>query len=135
MISIKTFEIFIWRVYLLRGHSIPTWTRWVRVKNVCFCPHSGYKNCPRRVGGTVCWNGVLRGHLLGIKMQHWNKYLSSLLYDFVSFWSTLSTPSQRDAWKKLKLPKVGKGRLKLSFFLWFTHWWNLLKFYKNELRL
>ena len=60
-------------------------------------------------------------------------------------------PYQRDAWKKLKLPKVGKGCLKLSFFLWFTHWWNclcetdwlgvgkdikeILKFYKNELRL
>ena len=56
-----------------------------------------------------------------------------------------------DAWKKLKLPKVGKGCLKLNFFLWFTHWWNRLcetdwlgvskdikeiqKFYKNELRL
>ena len=55
------------------------------------------------------------------------------------------------AWKKLKLPKVGKKCLKLSFFLWFTHWWNcfcetdwlrvckdikeILKFYENELRL
>ena len=28
---------------------------------------------------TVCWNGVLRGHFLGIKMQHWNKCLISLL--------------------------------------------------------
>ena len=28
---------------------------------------------------TVCWNGVLCGHFLGIKMQHWNKCLSSLL--------------------------------------------------------
>ena len=27
-----------------------------------------------------------------------------------------ATSSQRDAWKKLKLPKVGKGCLKLSFF-------------------
>ena len=52
-----------------------------------------------------------------------------------------------DAWKKLKLPKFGKGCLKFSFFLWFTHWWNrlcetgwlgvgkdikeILKFYKN----
>ena len=36
---------------------------------------------------TVCWNGVLRGRFLGIKMQHWNKCLSSLLQDFVSFWS------------------------------------------------
>ena len=30
-------------------------------------------------GGTVCWNGVLRGHFLGIKMRHWTKCLSSLL--------------------------------------------------------
>ena len=73
-----------------------------------------------------------------------------LIYWFVNFWITLSTPSQRDAWKKLKLPKVGKGHLKLSFFLWFTLWWNhlretdwlgvgkdikeILKFYKNELK-
>ena len=28
---------------------------------------------------TVCSNRVLRGHFLGIKMQHWNKCLSSLL--------------------------------------------------------
>ena len=28
-----------------------------------------------------------------------------------------------DAWKKLKIPKIGKGCLKLSFFLWLTHWW------------
>ena len=40
-----------------------------------------------------------------------------------SFWSTLLTPSQRDVWKKLKLLKFVKGYLKLSLFLWFTHWW------------
>ena len=36
-----------------RGHSITTWTRWGGggVKNVCFCPRSVYKNCPRRGGG------------------------------------------------------------------------------------
>ena len=28
---------------------------------------------------TVCWNRVLRGHFLGIKMHHWNKCLSSFL--------------------------------------------------------
>ena len=56
---------------------------------------------------------------LGMKMLQWNKRLSSLLQDFVSFWSTLSTPSERDAWKELKLPKFGKQCLKLSFFLWF----------------
>ena len=60
---------------------------------------------PISTGGgwrTGCWNDVLRGHFMGIKMQHWNKCLTSLLQDFVSFWSTLSTPSQIDAWKKLK---------------------------------
>ena len=94
--------------------------------------------------GTVCWNGVLCGHFLGIKIQHWNKCLSSTLYHFLSFRSVFSTLSQRDAWKKLKPPKVGKRCIKLSFFLWFTHWWNhlwetdwlgvgkeILKFYEN----
>ena len=31
------------------GHSITTWTRWGVAgdsKIVCFCPRSGYKNCP-----------------------------------------------------------------------------------------
>ena len=53
--------------------------------------------------------------------------------------------------EKTKTTKIGKGSLKLSFFLWFAHWWNhlcgtdwlgvvkdikeILKFYKNELRL
>jgi hypothetical protein len=38
---------------LIRGNSITTWTRWGGrgSKNVCFCPRSGYKNCPRRGGG------------------------------------------------------------------------------------
>ena len=49
----------------------------------------------------VCWNGVLRGHFLGIKMEQFLKYLID--------------QSQRDAWKKLKQPKVGKWCLKLSF--------------------
>ena len=48
---------------------------------------------------TLCWNGVLRGLFLGIKMRHWNKGLTSLLNNSFSFWSTLSTPSQRAAWK------------------------------------
>ena len=36
-----------------RGYSITTWTIWggEGVKNVCFCPCSGYKNCPHRGGG------------------------------------------------------------------------------------
>ena len=39
-----------------RGHSITTWTRWggMGSKNVCFCPRSGYKNCPHR-GGVKKW--------------------------------------------------------------------------------
>ena len=28
----------------------------------------------------VCWNGVLSGHFLGIKMPHWNICLSSVLF-------------------------------------------------------
>ena len=63
----------------------------------------------------------------------------------------LSTLNQKDAWKKLKLPKVGRGCPKLRFFLWLTHWWShfcetdwlgvgkdvkeILRFYKNELRV
>ena len=43
---------------------------------------------------------------------------------FCKIFSTLLTLNKRDAWKKLKLPKVGKDCLKLSSFLWFTHWWN-----------
>ena len=37
----------------VRGHSITTWTRRAGrgSKNVCFCPLSGYKNCPRKGGG------------------------------------------------------------------------------------
>ena len=105
---------------------------------------------PNYLTKSVWWNGVLCRHFLGIKTQHWNACLSSLFKDFISFWGTLSTPTQREAWKMLKLPKIDKGCLKLSFFLWFTHWWNslcetdwlmvgndikdILKFYKNELR-
>ena len=33
----------------------------------------------KSVPPTVCWDGVLRGHFLRIKMQHWNKCLSSFL--------------------------------------------------------
>ena len=38
---------------------------------------------------TVCWNGVLRGHFLGIKMQHWINVQAHFLK--IGFWSTLST--------------------------------------------
>ena len=37
----------------VRGHLRITRTRWRGSKNVCFCPRSGYKNCPRREGGGV----------------------------------------------------------------------------------
>ena len=49
-------------------------------------------------------------------MQHGNKYLSLFLKDFVSFLSNLSTPSQMDAWKKLKLPKLVKDASNLASF-------------------
>ena len=62
-----------------------------------------YYYCPP----IICWNGGLQGHFLGIKMQHWNKWLSSL-YMILLVFGTLSTPSKKDAWKKLQLPKVGK---------------------------
>jgi hypothetical protein len=34
----------------LRAHSVTTWNVGGS-KNVCFCPRSGYENCPRRGGG------------------------------------------------------------------------------------
>ena len=40
---------------------------------------NGIKWSPRIGGeGTVCWNWVLRRHILGIKMQHWNDVNQSL---------------------------------------------------------
>jgi hypothetical protein len=48
----------------------------------------------------------------------------NVLGHFYNIVLVFEVPSQRDAWKKLKLPKVGKGRLKLGFFLLFTHCWN-----------
>ena len=38
-----------------------------------------YKKFESGGGATVCWIGVLCKHFLVIKMQHWNKCLSSLL--------------------------------------------------------
>ena len=44
----------------------------------CLAPSpAGWRYC--RKLSTVCWNGVLGRHFLGIKMEHWNKCLSSLL--------------------------------------------------------
>ena len=65
---------------------------------------------------TVCWRGVLCRNFLGIKMQHWNACLSSLFKDFVSFWSTILTLRQRDAWKKLILQKLVKDASNLASF-------------------
>ena len=47
------------RLSSTRGHTITTWTRWGGggrgSKNVCFCPRSGCKNCPRKGGGSkIC---------------------------------------------------------------------------------
>ena len=55
--SISTWlNFFMCLGFQLRGHSITTWTRWggEGVKNVWFCPRSGYENCPRR-GGVKKW--------------------------------------------------------------------------------
>ena len=54
----KCTEFVFERVFKLRGNSISTWTRWggEGVKNVCFCPRSGYnKNCPPRGGRVKKW--------------------------------------------------------------------------------
>ena len=61
-------------------------------------------DCRNRGGrGTVCWNGVLRGRFLGIKMQYWNTCLSSILYDFASFWITyLNNPESKRCLEKAK---------------------------------
>ena len=95
---------------------------------------------------TACWNGILCGlsweSKCNIQINVWAQFYKILL-DF-------EVPYQPRV-KELKLPKVGKGCFKPSFFLWFTHWWNCLsetdwlgvgknikeivKFYKNELRL
>ena len=44
-----------------RGHSITKYVDKMREgrksKTVCFCPRSGYKNCPRREGGSK--NGII----------------------------------------------------------------------------
>ena len=82
-----------------------------------------------------------------IKINVWAHFYKILLVFEVPYWP----PSQKNAWKKIKQQKVGKGCLKLSSFFWFTHWWNhlcetdwfgvgkdinkILKFYRNELRL
>ena len=70
--SISTWlNFFMCLGFQLRGHSITTWTRWggEGVKNVWFCPRSGYENCPRRGGGgqkmakfwpRSCWMSPLK---------------------------------------------------------------------------
>ena len=46
---------------LLGGRSIITWTRWGGrgLKDVCFCPRSGYKNCPLRGEGVKKWQNFV----------------------------------------------------------------------------
>ena len=71
---------------LLRGHSITTWKRWGGgSKNVCVCPCSGFKNCPRGGGGLEngkicprsCWmtpKSILLNSLktIGLFYNSWN---------------------------------------------------------------
>ena len=66
-------------------------------------------------GGHCALNRVLRGHFLGIKMLQWNNSLT-FMSNFGSFWSPCSTPSERDVWKYLKLPKFDKGYSNLASF-------------------
>ena len=49
-ISMQAQNMHTYWTFNLRGHSIITWTRWWGSKNVCFCPRTGHKNCPRRSG-------------------------------------------------------------------------------------
>ena len=94
----------------------------------------------RGVGGTVCWNGVLHGHFLGIKMQHWNECLStykiSQVFEvpyrpqvkyrkFVNDTSNLTSfySSHSDAIICVKQIGLGLARTK-----------EILKFCENELR-
>ena len=48
-----------------------------------------HRTFSRPEGGWGSTSGVLRRHFLRIKIQHWNKCMSSFSYNFVSFWSTL----------------------------------------------
>ena len=86
----------IWFSYL--NHPQSRWTVWKsqggweskEVSIISPLVEMGLIHMPKsRGGGTVCWNGVLHWHFLGIKMHHWNKCLNSLLWDFFSFRSTL----------------------------------------------
>ena len=80
-------------------------------------------------GGTVSWNGVLCGHRLGIKIQYWNKCLSSLLILFV-FEVPYRPRVKGMPGKSQKLPKVGKRCLKI---LWFRHWfWQISEPYFHQ---
>ena len=55
------------------------------------------------------------------------KQMSELTFiRFCWFLKYLIDPESKGCLEKLKLPKFGKGCLKLSFFLWFTHLWNRL---------
>ena len=86
-------------LFLVRGHSITTWTRWGEgVKKVCFCPHSRYKNCPRRGGGQKmtkfcprsCWMATYHtiGCLSGMFWASLTNWYSSRFVIFVVAFST-----------------------------------------------
>ena len=82
----------------IRGHSIITWTEWGgRVsKNVCFCPRSGNKNCPRRGKGVkkrqnsvhvvIEWPliqvNLFQKHLFLHQLTHYMSKYCSLIYQF-----------------------------------------------------
>ena len=90
------YSIMVGHPVVLRGHSITTWTRWggEGSNNVCFCPRSGYKNCPRRGWGVKmakflprsCWMPPNVGELLWVPISsppsllHWH---SGICFDTV----------------------------------------------------
>ena len=61
-----------WVCCIFKGHSITAWTRWGGrgSKTVCFCPCSGYKNCPRRPGGVSKKGKILSTKLLNAPLHH-----------------------------------------------------------------
>ena len=67
-----------WKPHDHRNHSHGIWCM---IHNV-WCRTDGTGR-----GGALCWNGVSCGNILVIKMQQWNKSLSSSLSDFGCFWN------------------------------------------------
>ena len=77
----------------------------------CYSPHlPSPQECTVH---TVCWNRVLRGHFLGIKMQHWNKCLTSPFIRFLLVFEVPYRPRVRHpAWKTW-----------IHNYLWLMTWW------------